>query len=162
MDRRKFLKHSGWSLLGLAAAATAPSCAFAFGDNQRDSPPATWKNNMPSLDDFKMFIGDLHNHCNVTYGHGDLADAIAAAEQQLDFASINPPRLVARYPRADDPRLGWVIGYHTEAFDRLRRGGYEKYRAAIEAANRPGKFETFVSRMSLDGTRRPRGSVPRL
>ncbi len=45
---------------------------------------------MPSLDDFKMFIGDLHNHCNVTYGHGDLADAIAAAEQQLDFASITP------------------------------------------------------------------------
>lgn len=145
MDRRKFLKHSGWSLLGLAAAATAPSCAFAFGDNQRDSLPGDLKNNMPSLDDFKMFIGDLHNHCNVTYGHGDLADAIAAAEQQLDFASITPHALWPDIPGADDPRLGWVIGYHTEAFERLRRGGYEKYRAAIEAANRPGKFETFVS-----------------
>ncbi|MDE5661326.1 MAG: Tat pathway signal sequence, partial [Muribaculaceae bacterium] len=112
MDRRKFLKTSGWSLLGLAAASSVTSCVKALGDSSRDSLPADLKNNMPRLDDFNMFIGDIHNHCNVTYGHGDLADAIAAAEQQLDFASITPHALWPDIPGADDPRLGWVIGYH--------------------------------------------------
>lgn len=144
MDRRKFLKRSGWSLLGLAAAASAPG-ALAMSDDRRDSLPGDLKHKMPRLDDFKMYIGDVHNHCNVTYGHGDLSDALAAAEQQLDFASVTPHALWPDIPGAGDERLGWVIGYHTEAFDRLRRGGYEKYRAAVEAANRPGKFETFVS-----------------
>ena len=101
MDRRNFLKRSGWSLLGLAAASSAPA-AFAMGDTRRDSLPAGLKNKMPNLDDFKMFIGDVHNHCNVTYGHGDLSDALAAAGQQLDFASVTPHALWPDIPGAGD------------------------------------------------------------
>ncbi len=143
MDRRKFLKRSGWTLLGLAAAGTGASM-FARS-NDSDSLPDDIKRKMPSMKDFKVFWGDIHNHCNVTYGHGDLADALAAAEQQLDFASVTPHALWPDIPGADDPRLSWVIDYHTDAFRRLREGGYEKYRRAVEAANRPGKFLTFVS-----------------
>ena len=32
--------------------------------------------NNPKLKDMKVFWGDIHNHCNVTYGHGDLEDAL--------------------------------------------------------------------------------------
>lgn len=143
MDRRSFLKRSGWSLIGLAALGS-PALTHALNDKKQPGF-ASSKGKMPSLDNFKMFIGDVHNHCNVTYGHGDLADALAAAEQQLDFASVTPHALWPDIPGADDERLGWVIGYHTEAFERLRKGGFEKYRNAMKAANRPGKFETFVS-----------------
>ena len=80
MDRRDFLKASGWTLLGLAAAGTLPGCARSGG---RDSLPGNLKKGFPSLKDLKVFWGDVHNHCNVTYGHGDLADALAAARQQL-------------------------------------------------------------------------------
>ena len=90
MDRRNFLKASGWTLLGLAAAETIPGCA-KLGD--RDSLPGDLKKGFPSLKDLKVFWGDVHNHCNVTYGHGDLSDALAAAEQQLDFVSVTPHAL---------------------------------------------------------------------
>lgn len=92
-----------------------------------------------------MLWGDLHNHCNVTYGHGDLSDALEAAFQQLDFASVTPHAMWPDIPGEGDPRLEWVIGYHTEAFKRLREGGYEKYLKAMEEANRPGRFITFPS-----------------
>lgn len=142
MDRRNFLKASGWTLLGLAAAETIPGCA-KLGD--RDSLPGDLKKGFPSLKDLKVFWGDVHNHCNVTYGHGDLSDALAAAEQQLDFVSVTPHALWPDIPGENDPRLNWVIGYHTEAFRRLRAGGYDKYLAAVRAANRPGEFLTFPS-----------------
>ena len=126
MDRRKFLKASGWTLLGLAAAGAIPGCK---GLGSKDSLPADLKKGFPSLKDLKVFWGDVHNHCNVTYGHGDLSDALAAARQQLDFASVTPHALWPDIPGENDPRLNWVIGYHTEAFKRLRAGGYDKYLA---------------------------------
>lgn len=142
MDRREFLKTSGWTLLGLAAVNALPGCS-RLGDGE--SLPDEVKHDFPSLRDLKVFWGDVHNHCNVTYGHGDLSDALAAAEQQLDFVSVTPHAMWPDIPGENDPRLNWVIGYHTAAFRRLRAGGYEKYRQMIEAANRPGHFLTFVS-----------------
>ena len=121
MNRREFLKTSGWSLLGLAAVNAIPGCSLFTGNN--DDLPDHLKNGYPSLRDLKVFWGDVHNHCNVTYGHGDLSDALAAAAEQLDFVSVTPHALWPDIPGANDPRLSWVIGYHTEAFERLRRGG---------------------------------------
>lgn len=142
MDRREFLKTSGWTLLGLAAVNALPGCS-RLGDGE--SLPDEVKHDFPSLRDLKVFWGDVHNHCNVTYGHGDLSDALAAAEQQLDFVSVTPHAMWPDIPGENDPRLNWVIGYHTAAFRRLRAGGYEKYRQMIEAANHPERFLTFVS-----------------
>ena len=47
-------------------------------------------------------------------------------------------------PGADDPRLKWVIDYHTGAFNRLREGGYEKYVKMTNEYNKEGEFLTFV------------------
>lgn len=51
-------------------------------------------------------------------------------------------------PGADDPRLKWVIDYHTGAFKRLREGGYEKYVAMTNEYNKEGEFLT-LSAMKL-------------
>ena len=73
MDRRKFLKNTGWSFLGLAASG---SLLGACAPGSKDA-----KKIMPSASDLKMYWGDLHNHCNITYGHGDMRDAL---KQQKD------------------------------------------------------------------------------
>ena len=99
---------------------------------------------MPSACYLKMYWGDLHNHCNITYGHGDMRDAFEAAKGQLDFVSVTPHAMWPDIPGADDPRLKWVIDYHTGAFKRLREGGYEKYVAMTNEYNKEGEFLAFV------------------
>lgn len=141
MDRREFLKRSGWGLIGLAASGTLLSCL----GKESEQNPEELKRTLASLRDVKVFWGDIHNHCNVTYGHGDLEDALAAAREQLDFVSVTPHALWPDIPGENDPRLNWVIGYHTEAFKRLRAGGWDRYVERLKAANDPGKFLTFLS-----------------
>ncbi len=75
MDRRRFLKTTGWSFLGIAASG---SLLEACTPGSKES-----KKIMPSASDYKMFWGDLHNHCNITYGHGDMRDAFEAANSTL-------------------------------------------------------------------------------
>ena len=136
MDRRNFIKNTGWSFLGLAASGSLlGSCAAGSKEA---------KKKMPSASDLKMYWGDLHNHCNITYGHGDMRDAFEAAKGQLDFVSVTPHAMWPDIPGADDPRLKWVIDYHTGAFKRLREGGYEKYVKMTNEYNKEGEFLTFV------------------
>ena len=72
MDRRKFLKNTGWSFLGLAASGSLlGSCAAGSKEAKKI---------MPSASNLKMYWGDLHNHCNITYGHGAMRDAFEAGE----------------------------------------------------------------------------------
>ena len=92
MDRRKFLKNTGWSFLGLAASG---SLLGACAPGSKDA-----KKIMPSASDLKMYWGDLHNHCNITYGHGDMRDAFEAAKGQLDFVSVTP------HARSEERRVG--------------------------------------------------------
>ncbi len=136
MDRRKFLEISGWSVLGLAASGSLLEAC---------SSPKDVKKVVPSASGLKLYWGDLHNHCNITYGHGDMRDAFEAATEQLDFVSVTPH---AMWPDINllnkEPRLKWVIGYHTDAFKRLRNGNYDKYSAMTKEYNRPGKFLTFI------------------
>lgn len=137
MDRRKFIAASGWSILGAAASGSLLG-ACAPGSKEA-------KKIMPSASGDKIYWGDLHNHCNITYGHGDMRDAFEAAKEQLDFVSVTPH---AMWPDINllnrEPRLSWVIGYHTDAFMRLRKGGYEKYQAMTKEYNQEGKFLTFI------------------
>lgn len=135
MDRRKFLKNMGWTFLGVAAGGSL------LGSCKPGSPEA--KRVMPGDSGLRLFFGDLHNHCNITYGHGDMRDAFEAAKQQLDFVSVTPHAMWPDIPGADDPRLKWVIDYHTGAFKRLREGNYEKYVAMTNEYNSPD-FLTFI------------------
>ncbi len=36
----------------------------------------------------KVFWGDLHSHCNISYGDGKLSHAVHRASKQLDFCTI--------------------------------------------------------------------------
>ena len=127
MDRRKFIKASGWSMLGIAASGSMlGSCAPGSKEAKKI---------MPTPSDLKMFWGDLHNHCNLTYGHGDMRDAFEAAKGQLDFVSVTPHAMWPDIPGKNDPRLSWVIDYHTDAFRRLRKGGYQKYQEMTKEYN---------------------------
>ena len=56
MDRREFIQASGWSLLGLAATG---SLLHGCTSGSREA-----KKIMPSASDYRIFWGDLHNHCN--------------------------------------------------------------------------------------------------
>ncbi len=136
MDRRHFLEISGWSFLGLAASGSL------LGSCMPGSKEA--KKIMPSPTGMKLFWGDLHNHCNITYGHGDMRDAFEAAKGQLDFVSVTPHAMWPDIPGRNDPRLSWVIDYHTSAFKRLRAGGYDKYVRMTNEYNKEGEFLTFI------------------
>ncbi|WP_353332389.1 Tat pathway signal sequence [Bacteroides sedimenti] len=136
MDRRKFLRNAGWSLVGLAASGNL----FAADKwNGKDV-----KKILPSASNLKMYWGDLHNHCNLTYGHGDMRTAFEAAKGQLDFVSVTPHAMWPDIPGANDPRLNWVIDYHTGAFKKLREGGWQKYVAMTNEYNKEGEFLTFL------------------
>ncbi len=130
------MEISGWSLLGLAASGSLLDSCRSIEEVKRKVPSPTG---------LKLYWGDLHNHCNITYGHGDMRDAFEAATQQLDFVSVTPHAMWPDIKLLNrEPRLKWVIGYHTDAFRRLRRGGYEKYSAMTREYDRPGKFLTFI------------------
>lgn len=143
MDRRDFLKASGWSFLGLAASGTLLSCID--GSSSSKSAPSDMKERCARLKDMKIYWGDIHNHCNLTYGHGDIDDAVEAAKGQLDFVSITPHALWPDIPGENDPRLNWVIDYHVNAFDRLRAGGWDGYVKKMKESNVDGEFLTFTS-----------------
>lgn len=129
--------------MSLAGGAT-----LLLGVCSCDSDPAAtseYQQRFEEISKTPKYIGDLHNHCNVTYGHGDLDDAVEAARAQLDFCSITPHAMWPDIPVMEDPRLSWVIDYHLQAFRRLRQGGFDKYVAKMERSNEPGKFLTFTS-----------------
>ncbi len=138
MNRRKFLSNTGWSCLGLAAVSSIIT---------QCKPSSSSKSSFvaPGADASKIFFGDIHNHCNLTYGHGDMKSAFEAARQQLDFVAVTPHALWPDIPGANDERLKWVIDYHTGAFARLRKEGWPKYAAMTKVYNREGEFLTFIS-----------------
>lgn len=137
MDRRDFLKNTGWTFAGLAASGSLlNACISGTKDSKKIKPEISRTN---------IYWGDLHNHCNLTYGHGGMRDAFEAAKGQLDFVSVTPHAMWPDIPGANDPRLKWVIDYHTGAFKRLREGGYDKYVAMTNEYNKKGEFLTFIS-----------------
>lgn len=84
VDRRTFLKNTGWGLLGLAASSPLLGACVPGSREARRK--------LPSAGNLNLYWGDLHNHCNLTYGHGDMRSAFEAARQQLDFVSVTPMR----------------------------------------------------------------------
>ncbi len=87
-----------------------------------------------------LYFGDIHSHCEIGYGHGTLAEALANARQQLDFVAITPHAWWPDMPQEE--RLADLIAYHRRGFERTRQS-WEAYLAAIDAANQPGQFVTL-------------------
>ncbi|NDW09642.1 Tat pathway signal sequence [Dysgonomonas sp. 520] len=98
----------------------------------------------PESTGLNVYWGDLHNHCNLTYGHGDMRSAFEAAKGQLDFVSVTPHAMWPDIPGRNDPRLQWVIDYHVGAFERLRKGGWDEYVKMTNEYNKEGEFLTFL------------------
>ena len=66
----------------------------------------------------KLYWGDLHSHCSVSYGHGSVDQALARAQQQLDFASVTGHAFWPDMPR-DRDQYAEIIDYHNVGFARL-------------------------------------------
>jgi hypothetical protein len=91
----------------------------------------------------RIYYGDLHNHCNVSYGKGLLTDSLSNARLQLDFVSVTVHAVWPDLP-ADDPRLGYLIDYHHKGFARAFEN-WKDYLKVIDAHNLDGEFVTFPS-----------------
>ena len=93
----------------------------------------------------KIFFGDLHNHCNISYGFGDLRNALEAAKGHLDFCAVTGhahwPDI---YKRNKD--TGFIIDYHRDGFGKLSKN-WDKVTGEIAKANMPGDFVTFPKGM---------------
>ena len=116
---------------------------FLTACGEKKTAPAT--ETSLANDSMNIYFGDIHNHCNLTYGHGDMRDAFEAACQQLDFVSVTPHAAWPDIPGKDDARLSWVIDYHTSAFKRLRETGWKEYVKMTNEYNKEGEFLTFLS-----------------
>ena len=90
----------------------------------------------------RVLLGDLHNHCNISYAHGSLQDALANARLQLDFASVTGH---AAWPDIGAQSMPpEVIAYHRDGFAKLA-DRWPEYLDLIAKANEPGVFTTFFS-----------------
>lgn len=91
----------------------------------------------------RLYWGDLHNHCSISYGHGSTAQALARARAQLDFCSITGHAFWPDMP-TDRAVYGEIIDYHNEGFARLARN-WPKLLAEQAAATKEGTFVAFPS-----------------
>ncbi len=98
---------------------------------------------IPGYAGLGLYVGDLHNHCGISYGHGSVEDAYANARLQLDFASVTGHGWWHDLPERT-PELAGLVDYHTEGFARLARQ-WEHVQEVTAAAHQDGRFVTFQS-----------------
>ncbi len=91
----------------------------------------------------KLYWGDLHSHCAISYGHGTVAQALARARQQLDFCSITGHAFWPDMP-TDRAQYAEIIDYHHEGFARLARN-WQQLLTEQAAACVPREFVAFPS-----------------
>ena len=91
----------------------------------------------------KVFWGDLHSHCGVSYGRGTPHDALSCAREHLDFCSLTGHAFWYDIPM-DDMTLGESIGKHLGGFERLRYF-WRSFMDETETANCDGRFVTLPS-----------------
>ena len=75
---------------------------------------------MKPISENKIYWGDLHSHCAISYGEGSLENAIKRASQQLDFCSVTGH---AFWPDIDiltkDKKD--IKNYHLQGFVKLKK-----------------------------------------
>lgn len=93
--------------------------------------------------DLQVYYGDLHNHCDISYGRGDLESAYENARLQLDFASVTGHAHWPDMP-VDEDRLAYLVAFHQWGFDRLA-DCWDRVQEVTERYNEDGRFTTFLS-----------------
>lgn len=104
------------------------------------------RNTIPTYGGYEglnVYYGDLHNHCDISYGHGGLETAFRNAREQLDFCSVTGHALWPDMP-APDPTIQYIVDFHEAGFVRLREQ-WEAVQQTTAAFHRPGDFVTFLS-----------------
>ncbi|MCA9178900.1 MAG: hypothetical protein KDB14_30765 [Planctomycetales bacterium] len=91
----------------------------------------------------RVYWGDLHSHCSVSYGEGTVAQALLRARRQLDFCSITGHAFWPDMP-TDRERYGRIIDYHREGFARLAKN-WDGLLAELWAASKEGEFVALPS-----------------
>ena len=86
----------------------------------------------------ELRYGDLHNHCDLSYGRGSATEALANARLQLDFVSLTVHGAWPDVPRSD-PALGYLVDYHDRGFVKASEM-WDDYLAFMSAADQPGEF----------------------
>ena len=88
----------------------------------------------------RPLYGDIHNHSDLSYGHGRFEDALARAALQLDFLSVTGHAHWPDMP-VDDPSVAHIVDFHVKGFAKLRER-WPRHFADLKAANRDG-FTVF-------------------
>ena len=83
-------------------------------------------------------FGDIHNHCNISYGHGSLTDALKRAKRQLDFVSVTGHAHWPDMP-VDDPSVAHIVAFHVEGFAKLKKNWLPHYET-LKQFDEPGQF----------------------
>lgn len=91
----------------------------------------------------KLYWGDIHNHCGITYGYGSLENALKAAQTQLDFCSVTPHAMWPDMP-PECPETAYLLDYHRKGFARIAQN-WEQVKNVVESANQDGRFVTLHS-----------------
>lgn len=91
----------------------------------------------------KLFWGDLHSHCAVSYGYGTIEQAFENARLQLDFATVTGHATWHDMP-TDRARFGRIIDFHKEGFERLAEN-WPAVQAEVERQNVDGEFAAILS-----------------
>jgi hypothetical protein len=93
--------------------------------------------------DKKVYFGDIHNHCGLSYAHGTFKEALINAQLQLDFTSVTLHAVWPDMPVEDD-RLDYLIKFHNEGFSKAFEN-WSWYCEQVERHNQEGKFVIFPS-----------------
>ena len=96
---------------------------------------------MTSYAPYQAYFGDIHNHCDISYGHGSLEDALANARQSLDFVSVTGHAHWPDMP-APNPKIQPIVDFHLEGFARLKKR-WPSMMQTLRAANDEGRFVVF-------------------
>ncbi len=92
---------------------------------------------------YNCYFGDIHNHCDRSYAHGSLENALNNAMLQLDFASVTGHSSWPDIPERKAP-LESLVDYHVNGFNKLERG-WESFIEAFEQFNKKNQFVCFPS-----------------
>lgn len=90
----------------------------------------------------KLYFGDIHNHCGISYGYGSLENALRNAREHLDFVAVTGHAFWPDIPPVT-PETEFLVAFHKKGFEKLKEN-YEGNKTLYEEFNSKGSFTTFI------------------
>lgn len=90
----------------------------------------------------KLYFGDIHNHCGISYGYGSLENALINAKRHLDFVAVTGHAFWPDIPPVT-PDTEFLVSFHKRGFEKLANN-YEANKLLFEKYNEEGVFSTFI------------------